>query len=66
MSDDRWLIRLSEVRPRPQGWLWPSRVPLAALTVLEGHPGEGKTLAEAACRDLLAELGVRADQFDWS
>jgi hypothetical protein len=44
MNDDRRLVRLSDVRPRPQGWLWPSRVPLAALAVLEGHPGEGKTL----------------------
>jgi hypothetical protein len=26
----------------------------------------GEAGAEAACRDLLAELGVRADQFDWS
>ena len=37
MNDDRRLIRLSEVRPRSQGWLWPGRIPLGALTVLEGQ-----------------------------
>ena len=37
MNDDRRLIRLSEVRPRTQGWLWPSRIPLGAITLLEGQ-----------------------------
>jgi hypothetical protein len=44
MNDDRRLIRMSEVRPQPQLWLWPGRIPLGAITVLEGDPGQGKSV----------------------
>jgi hypothetical protein len=43
MNDDRRLVRLSEVRPRPQGWLWAGRIPLGAITVLEGDPAQAKS-----------------------
>jgi hypothetical protein len=38
------IILLSEMTPRPLLWLWPGRVPLGKLTVLDGDPGLGKSL----------------------
>lgn len=38
------VIRLSEVTPSPIFWLWPGRIPLGKLTVLDGDPGLGKSL----------------------
>lgn len=38
------LIRLAEVQAQPVRWLWPGRVPLGKLTVLDGDPGLGKSL----------------------
>ena len=34
---------LSLVVPHPQDWLWPDRIPMAALTLVAGFPGSGKT-----------------------
>lgn len=34
---------LSEVEPEEVRWLWPGRVPLGKLTVLDGDPGLGKS-----------------------
>ena len=34
---------LSEVEPERVGWLWPGRLPLGKLTVLDGDPGLGKS-----------------------
>ncbi len=34
---------LSLVVPHPQDWLWPDRIPMAALTLIAGFPGSGKT-----------------------
>jgi hypothetical protein len=42
--NDRRLIPLSEVQPAPVRWLWANRVPLGALTVLDGDPGQSKSL----------------------
>lgn len=36
------LIRLADVRPITQRWLWPGRIPFAAVTVCDGAPGAGK------------------------
>ena len=38
------LVPLSEIRPEKIGWLWPGRIPLGAVTILEGNPGSNKTL----------------------
>jgi len=35
---------LNDFPSRPADWLWQGRVPLAALTLLEGDPGIGKSL----------------------
>jgi len=37
------VLRLAEVAPRAVRWLWPGRVPLGKLTVLDGDPGLGKS-----------------------
>jgi hypothetical protein len=37
------LVRVSEVTPEPITWLWPGRIALGKLTVLDGDPGLGKS-----------------------
>lgn len=45
MSDSSSLfVRLTSVSPEKQEWLWPDRIPKGAITLLEGHPGQGKSL----------------------
>lgn len=43
MQPERRLIPLSEVRERPLRWLWPNRLPLEAISLLDGDPGQGKS-----------------------
>lgn len=35
--------RLSDVQPERVSWLWPGRIPLGKLTILDGDPGNGKS-----------------------
>lgn len=46
------LISLDQVQPEEVRWLWPGRIPLGKVTILQGDPGLGKsTLAlEVASR----------------
>lgn len=37
------LLRLSDVDEKPVPWLWPNRLPLGKLVLLEGHPSVGKS-----------------------
>jgi hypothetical protein len=37
-------ILLSAVRPTRVEWLWPGRIPLGKLTILDGDPGLGKSV----------------------
>jgi hypothetical protein len=46
---------LSEVEPESVEWLWPGRVPLGKLTVLDGDPGLGKS---AMTLDIAARLSA--------
>lgn len=39
------VVRLSDVQPERVTWLWPGRVPLGKVTVLDGDPALGKTTA---------------------
>lgn len=40
----RWEIdTVADVAPEPVEWLWKPRIPLRKLTILEGHPGVGKS-----------------------
>lgn len=43
-TEDVTLLRLSDVQPEPVRWLWPGRIPLGKLTILDGDPGLGKSL----------------------
>src|SRR5919107_5572070 len=43
---------LSEVEPEQVEWLWPGRLPLGKLSVLDGDPGLGKSV-------LTLDLAVR-------
>src|SRR5439155_1153153 len=45
-------IRMSEIQPLPLDWLWPGWVPLGKLTLLDGDPGQAKSL-------LLVDLAAR-------
>jgi hypothetical protein len=37
------IVRMSEVAAEPVSWLWPGRIPLGKLTVLDGDPNLGKS-----------------------
>jgi hypothetical protein len=41
-SRQPWL-RLVDVEPEAVAWLWPGRIPLGKVTLLEGDPDEGKS-----------------------
>ena len=41
MSDD--LVLVADVDREPVRWLWPERIPLGKVTVLDGDPGTGKS-----------------------
>ena len=45
-------VRLSDVTPERVRWLWPGRIPVGKITVLDGDPGLGKStlLCEVAAR----------------
>ncbi|MDQ6617392.1 MAG: AAA family ATPase [Actinomycetota bacterium] len=37
------LVRVADVQPEAVDWLWPGRLPLGKVTVLDGDPGLGKS-----------------------
>lgn len=49
------LVRLADVAPEPVRWLWPGRIPLGKLTLLDGDPGLGKST-------LLLDLAARVSR----
>ena len=49
------LRRVSQVRPREIAWLWPGRLGLGKLAMLDGDPGLGKSLLAL---DLCARLST--------
>lgn len=51
MIHPKWK-RLHEHAPKPTQFLWSQRIPIGAITVLEGDPGTGKS-------SLLADIGAR-------
>jgi hypothetical protein len=53
MDRARRLVPLVEVQPQRVRWLWANRIPLDAITILEGDPGEGKS---TVAYDLIARL----------
>lgn len=55
------LVRLSDVEPETVRWLWPGRIPLGKLTMLDGDPG---VLKSAFSLDLSARISVGAPMPD--
>lgn len=43
MSDERRLVRLSQVQPKPLKWIWPGYIPVGAIVDFSGDPGAGKS-----------------------
>jgi hypothetical protein len=43
MSDERRLVPLSDVPEEPVSWVWPNRIPVGAVTTLDGDPGQAKS-----------------------
>jgi hypothetical protein len=43
MSNDRRLVRLTEVKEKTQQWVWVGRVPAGAITDLSGDPAQAKS-----------------------
>ncbi len=54
-DDPVGLVRLGRVQASQVRWLWPGRVPLGKLTILDGDPGLGKS---ALTLDLAARLSA--------
>src|SRR5438105_2373038 len=46
---------VSQIVARPISWLWPGRLPLGKLAILDGDPGVGKSLVTL---DLCARLST--------
>jgi hypothetical protein len=51
-TNQRKLVSLSAVKEEPLRWLWPDRIPLGAVALLDGDPGQSKStlLYEIAAR----------------
>jgi hypothetical protein len=43
-SEEELSILLSTVQPERVEWLWPGRIPLGKLTIIDGDPGLGKSV----------------------
>ncbi|MFN0071386.1 MAG: AAA family ATPase [Chloroflexota bacterium] len=56
-------IRLSAVKPERVRWLWPQRLPLGKLAVIDGDPGLGKS---AMTTDLAARVSKGSSMPDGS
>ncbi len=50
-------IRMNDVQPEPTAWLWESRIPVGALTILQGYPNCGKS-------SLTIDLAARVSRGD--
>lgn len=42
-APDVVIICLADVRPEPVTWLWPGRIPMGKITLIDGDPGLGKS-----------------------
>jgi hypothetical protein len=51
----------SSIKPEPVTWIWPQRIPCGKLSILGGHPGEGKTLLSTYMAAVVSTGGKWAD-----
>lgn len=54
----RGIIKLADVRPERVRWLWPGRLPIGKLVVIDGDPSTGKSTLTA---DLAARCSVGSE-----
>ena len=52
-NDEKLVWRLSDLQEEPLEWLWPGRIAAGKTTLIDGDPGEGKSLLTL---DLVARL----------
>lgn len=50
--------RASDVSPRPVCWLWPGRIARGKVTVIAGHPGDGKSQITASLASVVTGGGL--------
>ncbi len=55
MSKELQIIRLSEVKTQEVKWLWYPYIPIGKITILQGDPGEGKTMLVLTITALLSK-----------
>jgi RecA-family ATPase len=55
MSKEVDIIRMSNVQAKEVDWLWYPYIPFGKITILEGDPGEGKTMVILAITALLSK-----------
>lgn len=55
MSNEVKIIRLSEIQAKEVEWLWHPYIPTGKITMLEGDPGEGKTMLILTLTALLSK-----------
>ena len=61
------IVRLSEVEAKPIRWLWPNFIPKGKLSLIVGHPGQGKSTLTAEIAAIVSRgepwpvSGVKAD-----
>lgn len=60
-DEHEWYVDACDVKEMPLRWLWEGRIPLGAITVLDGDPGLGKSLVTL---DLAARV-TRGRQMPW-
>lgn len=63
IKDMPGLVRLSDVQPEQVLWLWPERIALGKLTIIDGDPGLGKSLVTC---DLAARVTTNSPMPDGS
>lgn len=57
------LVRLETVTPEKVKWLWPGRIPLGKITLLDGDPGLGKSLSTIDIAARVTRGGIMPDGY---
>ena len=52
------LVRVSDVESKPINWLWPGRIAKAKVSLIAGHPGQGKSTVTASIAAIVSSGGL--------